>query len=224
MALEEYDVVQTTFRKLTYPEYYVTLHDFADGLDANAYYNTNRPGHLPPGSKFRDHVAAMKEFGVGAERGDILLKEKRQAVRDDSELDMESAMSYMKSIAIGMRDPTILRTLSLPSKENHQKSSHKSVSPNAVEIHLELRRVKGKSGYIVVLGSHVRGGGPYLINICKGEPVSEESWYNPGGHYKNCRRIVLEGLEPGVRYYVRMRSDGPEGPGAWSHPVSIIVL
>jgi hypothetical protein len=224
MGVEEYDIVETLFRRQSFPEYYRTLHDLADDLDANELYNTNRPGHVPAGSRFREHVATMKELGTGADRGDTLLRERRQAVRELSEIDLDASVSYMRTIAIDRRDPTILHDLNLPLKTNHQKSPRRGVSAQAAEIHLELRHPKNESGAIIVLGSHVRNGGPHLINICKGEPVSEESWYNPGGHHSSCRRIVLRALEPASKVYVRMRTDRPEGPGAWSQPVGIIVL
>lgn len=224
MAVEEYDVVETLFRKQNFPEYYMTLSGLADGLEANELYNANRPGHVPAGARFREHVSTMKDLGAGADRGDFLLKEQRQAVRELSEIDMDASVSYMRTIAIDKRDPTILHTLGLPLKANHQKSFRRGVSAQATEIHLELKHLKGESGVIIVMGSHVRNGGPYLINLCKGEPISEESWYNPGGHHNSCRRIVLRGLEPANKYYVRMRTDRPDGPGHWSQPVSIIVL
>ena len=224
MGVEQYDVVETVFRKQTFAEYYMTLFGLADGLDASKLYNDNRPGHLPPGARFRDHVATMKDLGIGADRGDFLLKEQRQAVRELSEIDMDAAVSYMRTIAIDKRDPTILHALGLPLKGNHQRSYRRGVSVQASEIHLEVKHAKGESGAIIVMGNHVRNGGPYLINLCKGEPISEESWYNPGGHHITCRRIIIRGLEPANKYYVRMRTDGPDGPGHWSPPVSIIVL
>ncbi|MFP5212033.1 MAG: hypothetical protein ACLGPL_01505, partial [Acidobacteriota bacterium] len=167
MGVEEYNVVETLYRKLNFPEYYMTLYGLADSLEANELYNTNRPGHIPPGSRFREHVASMKDLGTGADRGDFLLKEQRQAVRELSEIDMEASVSYMKTIAIDRRDPNILHTLGLPLKANHQKSSRRSVSPQANEIHLELKHLRGEFGAIIVMGSHVRNGGPYLINLCK---------------------------------------------------------
>lgn len=224
MGIEDYDVVETTFRKQSFAEYYMTLHGLADGLDANEHYNANRPGHLPPGGRYREHVSTMKELGAGADRGDSLLKDQRQAVRELSEIDMDASVSYMRTIAISKRDPSILHGLGLPLKPNHHKSSRRSVSTQAVEIHLEVKHLKGESGAIIVMGNHVRNGGPYQINICKGEPTSEESWYNPGGHHISCRRIVIRGLEPANKYYIRMRTDGPDGPGHWSQPVWIIVL
>ena len=228
MRVEEYDVVETLFRKQNFQEYYMTLYGLADGLEANELYNFNRPGHIPAGERFREHVTVMKELGVGADRGDILLKERRQAARELSEIDMDASVSYMRTIAINRRDPTILHKLGLPFKSDRHKNSRSCVPPQTQEqeqeILLVLKHAKGESGAIVVWGSHIRNGGPYLINLCKGEPVSEESWYNPGGHYNSCRKIVLRALEPANTYYVRMRTDGPEGPGQWSKPVSIIVL
>ena len=223
--LEEYQVVETIFRKQSFPTYYETLHEFADALDANKLYNANRPDSVPAGEKFRGYVSSMKELGVGADRGDSLLKAQRQAVRDLSEMDMDSAVGYLRILAIEMKDPTVLHAIGLPLKDNHQKSAARRVlSPEAIEIHLSVKHLKGDSGTIVIEGSHIRNGGPYLINLCKGEPTSEDSWYNPGGHYKSCSKIVIKGLEPANRYYIRMRTDGPNGPGPWSQAVSIIIL
>jgi len=220
--LEEYHVIETNFRKQSFPEYYATLLLFADRLDANELYNTDRPAHIPSGDKYREHVATMKELGVGAERGDSLLKEQRQEVRNLSEIDMDASVSYIRTIAISKRAPSILLTLGLPGKDT--KRSHKRRTKLQAEIYATVRHLKDTPGAIVIGASRPRDTGPYLLNLCKGEPVSEESWYNPGGHYKNCRRIVIKGLEPANRYYVRMRTDGPEGPGPWSQVVSIIVL
>src|SRR5690242_8814387 len=90
VAVEKYYKVETIFRKQTYPEYYLTLDSFADSLDANEVFNIGRPECVPGGPKFRQHVATMKELGVGADRGDSLLRDQRQAVRDLSELDMDA--------------------------------------------------------------------------------------------------------------------------------------
>jgi hypothetical protein len=224
MGIEEYDVVETLFRKQNFAEYYMTLYSLADGLEASELYNTNRPGHIPSGGRFREHVATMKELGVGAERGDALLKEQRQAVRDRTEVEVDSTVSYMRTLAIDRREPALLHTIGLPPKAHHHKSSRKGTSAQGAEIYTKAKHLKGETGSIVIEGVHVRNGGPYLINLCKGEPVSEDSWYNPGGHHNSCRRIIIRGLEPASIYYIRMRTDRPEGPGHWSQPISIIVL
>jgi hypothetical protein len=222
--LDEYYAVETNFRKQSFPDYYTILYGFADALDSNEHFNVQKPGCVPDGPKFRQHVTTMKELGIGADRGDSLLKDQRQTVRDLSELDMDASMSFMRILAIEKKDPSMLHTMGLPLKENHQKNSRRTLSPQMVEIRVTLKHLKGVSGAIVIEGNHVRNGGPYLINLCKGEVVSESAWYNPGGHYKTCSRITIKNLEPANRYYVRMRNDGPDGPGPWSQAVSIIVL
>jgi hypothetical protein len=219
--LDAYYVVESVLRKQSFPEYYQTLDVFADALDGNELYNANRPDHVPVGARFREHKTIMKDLGIGAERGDSLLKEQRQAARNLAELDMDASICYLRTIAINKKDPTILHALNLPLKE--QKVSRRGVSQQ-IEIHLELKHPKGAPGTIVINGNHVRNGGPYLVNLCKGDPASEESWYNPGGHYSSCGKIVIKNLESANRYYVRMRTDGPEGPGQWSQPASIVVL
>lgn len=223
--LDEYYGIETNFRKQTYPEYYVTLHDFADALDAHEDFNANRPECVPGGAKFREHVATMKELGVGADRGDSLLKEQRQAARDHSELDMDASVSYARILAIEKRDPTRLHTLSLPLKESPTRSVRRSQPPQqTAEIHVTVKHLKGVSGAIVIEAVHIRNGGPYQVQLCKGESATEESWYDVTGHYKSCSKIILRNLDPANRYYVRMRTDGPEGPGPWCQAVSIIVL
>jgi hypothetical protein len=222
--LEEYHSIETLFRRQSFSEYYLTLHEFANVLDGNDLYNANRPPPVPDGDRFRGHVVSMKQLGVGADRGDILLKEQRQAVRNLSEIDMDASISYLRILAIDRKDPTVLHTLGLPLKDSHHKVPRRLPSPQEIEIRLAVKHCKGESGAIVVEGTHVRNGGPYMINLCKGEPTSEESWYNPGGHYQSCSRVVLKNLEPANRYYIRMRIDGPTGPGSWSNVVSIIVL
>jgi len=221
--LDEYYSLETIFRKQSYPVYYATLHDFADSLDANEEFRTKKPDWVPGGDTFRQHVTTMKEYGIAADRGDSLHKEQRQAVRDQSELDMDSAVSLVRTIAIAKKDPSFMHTLNLPQKETHQKSSRKVLSQN-VPIDLKVKHAKDVPGGIVIEGTHVRSGGPYLVQLCKGEVVSEDSWYNPGGHHKSCAKIRIQNLERAATYYIRMRTDGPDGPGPWSNVVSIIVL
>ncbi|GFO53992.1 hypothetical protein GMSM_09990 [Geomonas sp. Red276] len=222
--LTDYYVIDTNFRKQTYPEYYTTLNQLADALENHEAYNDGRPDFVPGSDRLRQHVAAMKEVGVGADRGDSLLKEKRQALREESEIDVDACVSYLRILAMGKRDPTMLHTFSLPIKGNQPKSVRKAGSPQQIEIRIAVKHMKKVSGGIVIEGKHIRNGGPYLLQLCKGEPTSEESWFNPGGHYQSCKKIELRDLEPANRYYIRLRTDGPGGPGPWSQPVSIIVL
>ena len=222
--LEQYDILDTNVRKQTHAEFNVTLHTFADSLESHPFFKDNWEPYVPGSSHFRDHATRLKELGIGADRGDCVLKAERDAARGLAELHIDIAVKYMVVRAVDKNDPTILHGAGLPLKSKPQKSSSRSVSSAPVPITLTAKHQKGKSGSVIIEGKHVRKGGPYLLQICKGEPVSEEYWYSPGGDYKNCGKIVLSNLEPANRYYFRMRTDGPEGPGPWSQAVSLIIL
>ncbi len=223
---EKYNIVDTSaIRKMAFPEYYLTVDGFASTLNASDIFNANRPPFVPGGDTFLQHLAVMKELGVGAERGDSLLREQRQNERNRADLNMDASISYMKIIAIHKQDPSILYTLGLPFKDTlRNNTSHKSVIPEAIPIEAEVKTLKGESGAIAISCTHVRNGGPYLVNLCQGKPVSEDSWYNPGGHYSSCKEIVLRSLQRASEYYARVRTDGPNGPGPWSNVVSIVVI
>lgn len=225
MEAEKYNIVDIpAIRKMAFPEYYSTLDGFATGLNANDAYNAGRPAFVPGGDTFTQHLTVMKELGVGAERGDSLLKEQRLNERYRADLNMDASISYMKIIAIHKQDPSILYTLGLPFKDTFRNNTaRKSVIPEAVPIEAEAKNLKGESGGIVISCIHVRNGGPYLVNLCQGKPQSEESWYNPGGHYSSCKEIALRGLQRANEYYARVRTDGPNGPGPWSNVVSIVI-
>lgn len=223
---DKYNIVDTpAIRKMEFPEYYQTVEGFSSVLNASEIYNANRPAVVPGGDTYRQHLTVMKDLGIGADRGDSLMKEQRQNERNRTDLNMDASISYMKILAINKQNPSILYTMGLPVIDTVRKNtSHKYILPEAIPIHAEVKHLKGENGSIVVQCTHVRSGGPYLVNLCQGKPESEGSWYNPGGHYKSCKEIVLRGLLRASELYIRVRTDGPNGPGPWSNVVSIIVL
>lgn len=44
-----------------------------------------------------------------------------------------------------------------------------------------------------------------------------------GGTFGNTRRIIISGLTRGKDHFFRVRAIGPDGPGPWSDPASIMV-
>ena len=67
------------------------------------------------------------------------------------------------------------------------------------------------------------GAASYEVAINTGDPSVEASWIYEGTH-KNANRILLEGLTPTQRVWVRMRGIGTNGPGAWTDPAGTVVL
>jgi hypothetical protein len=80
----------------------------------------------------------------------------------------------------------------------------------------------GLSGQIMVKASRLSGAGSYEVQLAAADPTTEASW-NPAGTFKNCSRILLQGLTPGKTYSVRLRGIGTGGPGTWSSAASLMV-
>ena len=222
--IEEYDILEINLRRQSHAEFNATLLGFAESLEAHTFWKDNWAEWVAGAPEFKAHVACLKEVGVAADRGDSAKKAERQSERGLAQLHLDTAVKYMVVRAVHKKDPTLLHNVALPYKAKAPRRAGRTVAGSKVPIYLTVTYVKGKSGAVVIAGHHVRNGGPYLLQICKGEPTSEESWYSPGGRYISCSKIILQDLEPANRYFFRMRTDGPEGPGPWCHPVNIIVI
>lgn len=221
--IEDYDILESNLRKQSHPQFNSYLLGLAEALEVHDYWKGNWFDWVPGAAEFRAHAAFLKEVGIAADRGDSAKKAEREARRSLAQLHIDAAVKYMVVRAVNKQDPALLHNMALPLKTKPHKTSGR-VSGSVVEIQLRAKHVKGKSGAVTILGQHMRNGGPYLLQMCKGEPTSDESWYSPGGHYTSCSKILVQGLEPANRYFFRIRTDGPDGPGPWCQPVSIIVL
>ena len=172
-----------------FPEYYLTVDGLASALDANGAYNDNRPDSVPGGDMYRQHLTTMKDLGVGADRGDSLLKEQRQNERNLTDLKIDSSISYMKILAIHKQDPSILYTMGLPLKDLLRNSNaRKPILPEAIPIEVEAKNLKGESGGIVLQCTHVRNGGPYLINLPGKTGIGGTTGTTPEGTTSVARR------------------------------------
>lgn len=218
-----YDILDPNVRRLTYPQLNVTLLTIADCLERHPYFKDNWARYVAGSPEFRGHAAELAELTPAAERGDIDKKKARVEARQRAELSIYAAAGYAVVRAIDQKDPTLLHGIGIPLKMKKGKSG-KAVSPASVQIVLTANHQGKETGVAVLKGTHVRGGGPYHLQFCKGEPASEQSWANSDGHYKSCSRIVLKNLESANRYYFRIRTDGPEGIGPWSQSVSLVIL
>ena len=222
--IDEYDILEPNLRKQTYPELHVTLLGMADALERHPFFKDNWAPYVPGPSNLRAHAYELKELGVGADRGDRGMKADRDLARGRAELSFDVAIKYMVIRAVEQKNPSLLLNAGAPLKVKPAKSASRATHAASVQITLIARHIRGQSGVALLEGKHIRQGGPYQLQICKGEPVSDESWHYRGGHYKSCGKIVVKELEPANWYYFRIRTDGPEGPGPWSQVASLIIL
>lgn len=220
---ELYDILDPNVRRQTYPQLNITLLTIADCLERHEFFKDNWEIYVPGPPHFRAHAVELNELTPGAERGDSAIKAAREAARARAELSIRVAAKYMVIRAVDKKDPGLLRNTGIPFKPSKVKTA-KAASAAAIQITLTAKHVGKEIGVALLEGRHIRGGGPYLLQICKGEPLSEQDWLSPGGHYKSCSKILLRNLDSASRYYFRIRTDGPDGPGPWSQVVSLVIL
>ncbi|GFO68098.1 hypothetical protein GMLC_16770 [Geomonas limicola] len=225
---EQYDIFDPNLRRLTYPELHMVLTTASDALEVHSFFRDNWESYVPNYLILRNHLVKLKEFGVGADRGDRDMKAQRDQVRARAELDILLIINYVVMRAIEKQDPSLLQNTGLPLKELKTARSSYRIAPTSVPVVLTAKHKKTRlgveSGTAILAGKHVKMGGPYHLQICKGHPASEESWCTPGGHYRECGNIILNNLESANEYFFRIRSDGPDGPGPWSQVVSLVIV
>ncbi|GFO60105.1 hypothetical protein GMST_24300 [Geomonas silvestris] len=162
---EAYAIFEPNLRKLPYPEFYLVLSDSADALEVHHFFKDNWESYVPNFLNLRGHVTKMKEYGVGADRGDREMKALRDQVRARAELDILLIINYVVMRALEKQDPTLLQNTGLPLKENKPTRSSSRIAPVTVPVVLMAKhkrtRLGIESGTVILAGKHVKKGGPY---------------------------------------------------------------
>lgn len=97
-------------------------------------------------------------------------------------------------------------------------------SPGPLPAPEGLKLVHGvSSGGVEVRFSKLPGAVSYEIQIAQGDPTLEESWRH-ATVAPNTRNIVLSGLQPGQKIWVRVRGVKLGSEARWSEPIAIIVV
>ncbi len=78
----------------------------------------------------------------------------------------------------------------------------------------------GTSGEVQVLCDSVPRAKTYQVHYTL--DANAGPW-NDGGIFGNTRGMTLQGLTRAKDYWVRARAIGPDGPGPWSDPATILV-
>jgi len=119
-------------------------------------------------------------------------------------------------------DPSILVTTGFEVRERAPRKKRGSgplPAPSNVKVkHGEL------SGVLLLKCSRVPAAINYEVQIVEGDASVESNW-QPAGHFVGSSRIEIPNLEPGKKYFFRIRCIGAaNAAGPWSTPVSLICM
>ena len=90
-----------------------------------------------------------------------------------------------------------------------------------VDAPLNVRlKTTGTTGEVQVLCDSVNRAKSYQVQFTL--DANAGPW-SDGGTFGSTRGMVIQGLTRGKDYWVRVRAIGPDGPGAWGDPATILV-
>jgi hypothetical protein len=160
---------------------------------------------------FRDalHASANRDRTKIAER---------DAAREVLTAMLKRLAAYLELVAQG-DTKKLLRTGYDLRKDNAHGSGS---GPLPAPTNFTLKR-SDISGTLILHAASVYAAASYEVDIADSEPTAEGTWRD-AGTFATCSHIEVPGLTPGKVYWARLRAIGVSCPGAWTDPVSLMVV
>lgn len=187
-------------------------------MTGNASFPEPWPATVPSLAQIQADFNALQSAVTATTEGDRTRIVERNTARGTLANDLGQLALYVLSIAKGNQE--MLATTGFPLRQRNARALVLDVPSSPTGVKALAGAV---SGTLLIRAHRVAGAGSYDVQITMGDPTVEANWI-AAGSFKICRRIELSGLTPLKTYSVRLRALGVAGPGAWSIPVSVLVV
>ena len=221
--IADYQLVDTRTNHLTVPKMITTFLTTGTALQKHEFFGVqeNWPKWLEGPTNYFDYADKLRVLDDAYRAGNRPKKVELDLLRGRAAFNYQLGGHYVAMRAYELRNPDLLLD-TFPLRVTGSKASAAAVV-TASQVEIVLTAKNGPSGTAILRGHHVPNGGPYQIQLCKGTPASEDSWFTLPQHYTSCARIVIPKLDSVSQYFFRIRYNGPLGPSAWSQLVSLII-
>ena len=142
----------------------------------------------------------------------------RDTVRDELVVILGRIAMHVELAAMG--DPTLLRASGFDMAQDRSVKSAAPVVMEAPELKLKHGPMPGT---LIASAKPVNHAASYELIITDGDP-SIQANYRVQGVHAHCTKIEIPGCTGGTNYWAMLRCIGPNGPGPWSAPVTIMSL
>lgn len=211
-------LIRVSFNHLKPSDLLAQGQTIVSSMSGNSGFPEPWPATVPPLAQIQTDVATLQSAVTATTTGDKTQIPARNAARQALATDLAELGFYVQSVA--KDDQVLLAGTGFPLRQ----SASRSIAVDAPPAPGGLRLARGSaSGSLVVRASPSPRAGSYDLQLTTGDPTVEANWV-AGGSYMNCGRIELTGLTPLKTYSVRLRALGAAGTGAWTPPVSLVVL
>lgn len=211
-------LINSTFNKLPPSVFLARAQGIVTAMTGNPAFPEPWSSTVPPLAQIQADLTAFQNAVTATTAGDRTRIVERNAARATLANDLSQLGFYVQGVANG--NVEMLSTTGYPLRQPPVRTQALDAPTAPAGLRLNCGTV---SGSLVIRSGRVSNAGSYDVQITSGDPTLETSW-TAAGSYKNCRRIELTGLTPLKTYSVRIRALGAAGPGAWSTPVSLLVV
>lgn len=199
-------------------ELVIDVENIADHLEVHPGYRNAHPDHAPSPALLREKANVLRGL---LNAGEQVKTAEKNAARAELILYVAMPAVYLSMQSILKNDQSYLENTGYALKGKRFKSPPTTTPPPPPT---GLTVAQGKeSGTLVLRGHRALPNLNYEVQICRGEPVGEASW-QPLAMRASCKGIEARGLEPGQKYFFRVRSHGTGGIGPWSPIVGRMVI
>lgn len=210
--------VSASYKKLTIADLIMkvgTIIDLQEPLECLRPWPDPVPG--PP--QLTELNKVLSQTANAARNGDRQLIADRDQIHDKMLISLTFNAQYVVMVAYKENNPDLL------AMAGHDVKKRAKSTVDSVLAMQPILSVKhgAVSGTLIAKCSKVPGAAMKELQICFGEPSSEESWERVG-FFAKTGHIEIPGLVPASKCYLRIRCYGDSGTGPWSPVVSIIVL
>lgn len=176
------------------------------------------PKPYPTVQDVRASFTKFKDLFHAAENGDRIKMEQRNTARKVSQSDIYNYGHFLMTSGMDIQylhEVGILAKQS-PGKKN-ARANASSVQPGNVKI------AHGKNSGELVLKCSPHDGANMMDVEMATDPSAEANWVHVN-FFPHASKMEVTGLEPGKKYYFRVRYMGGNGPGPWAELVSLICM
>ncbi len=208
----------TTFDPLSEPDFLAKAGTIINALTANAYYPEPWVVQVPTLADLINSYTSYLECYHAALNHDSLKIVLRNNARQALTALFKQLVPYLELVAQG--DTTILATSGFDLRKDIVHGGNGEILPAPADFRVEHG---AKRGTVNVHVARLTGTGSYEVQTAQGDPTIETNWHHVLTSVTSAH-ILLEDLTPGQTDWFRVRGIGSAGAGAWTAPISLIIV
>jgi len=173
------------------------------------------PALAPSLAHLKETTDLFQQLYNEARNGDRVKIALRNGARAELEKILYAIIRYLEML--GANNPNMLLDTGFERRQATSTSFNGTMHPPTnVTVRQGERR-----GTMIGRANRVPGAGSYELHIAQADPSVEANWKHFGVSL-HCSNMIMDNLDLGQAYFLRVRGIFSSGPGPWSSPTDFI--